>query len=166
MLDKIIEFYSDEEIIIADGFDEAIIGIEASSMRVIYSTSKCIDILMRDMSEEDAIEHFGYNVSGAYIGEKTPIFCEDNFEKDYRSPYCPVCSGCGHDGCCSPLNCDPSDPMCHYSETYTEDLKLGYSSFVKFWDLLEENNWFGKKEEFMKLYDEQLDERHKVNESL
>jgi aminopeptidase C len=56
--------------------------------------------------------------------------------------------------------------MCHYSETYTEDLKLGYSSFVKFWDLLEENNWFGKKEEFMKLYDEQLDERHKVDESL
>lgn len=160
MLDKIIEFYSDEEIVIADGFDEAIIGIEPSSMRVIYSTSKCIDILMRDMSEEDAIEHFGYNVSGAYIGEKTPIFCEDDFAGDYRSPYCPVCSGCGETGCCSPLNCDPFNPRCHYSETNTADLKLGYSTWSRFWDLLEENDWFGKKDEFMKIYDEELDKRH------
>jgi methyl-accepting chemotaxis protein len=30
-----------------------------------------------DMNEEDAIEYFEYNVSGAYIGEKTPIWCDD-----------------------------------------------------------------------------------------
>ena len=160
MLDKIIEFYSDEEIITADGFDEAIIGIEANSMRVIYSTTKCIEVLMKDMTEEDAIEHFGYNVLRSYVGEKTPIFCDDNFSQDYYSPYCPVCSGCGHDGCCSPLNCDPYNPKCHYGQNYTADLKLGYSSFVRFWDLLEENNWFGKEEEFMKIYDEELDKRH------
>ena len=79
MLDIIIERYQDEEILIADGFDEAVIGIDTKSMRLIYSVSKCIEILCRDMNEEDAIEYFEYNVSGSYVGEKTPIWCEDLF---------------------------------------------------------------------------------------
>ena len=57
---------------------DAIIGIDGSSMRLIYSISKCIQILSKDMSEEDAIEYFEYNVSGSYVGEKTPIWCIDN----------------------------------------------------------------------------------------
>jgi hypothetical protein len=32
------------------------------------------------MTLEDALDHFGYNVSGSYVGEKTPIWCEDMFE--------------------------------------------------------------------------------------
>lgn len=74
----IVESYEDEDFLIADGFDEAIIGVDEHSMRVIYSVSKCIEILMKDMSEEAALEHFSYNVSGAYVGEKTPIWCTDN----------------------------------------------------------------------------------------
>lgn len=79
MLQKIINTYSEDEFLVADGFDEAIIGVEDSSMRLIYSTSKCLEILKRVMSEEDAIEHFGFNVIGGYVGNKTPIWCEDNF---------------------------------------------------------------------------------------
>lgn len=79
MIKDIIEIYSDENIIIADGFDEAIIGIDENHMRIIYSFTKCIQILCRDMSEADAIEYFHYNMKGAYIGEKTPIWCMDNF---------------------------------------------------------------------------------------
>jgi len=32
--------------------------------------------LIRDdgMEEEDAIEHFHYNMMGAYVGENTPVF--------------------------------------------------------------------------------------------
>ena len=29
---------------------------------------------MQDMSEEDALEHFDYNIAGSYVGETTPIF--------------------------------------------------------------------------------------------
>lgn len=79
MLEQIIERYEDETFLKADGFDEAIIGVDDSSMRLIYSVSKCIEILMIDMSEEDALDYFGYNVSGAYMGEKTPIWCHDDF---------------------------------------------------------------------------------------
>jgi len=79
MLNKLLEIYPEDSFLKADGFDEAIIGIDESSMRLIYSVSKCISILMRDMSEEDALEHFYYNVSGSYVGDQTPIWCNDNF---------------------------------------------------------------------------------------
>jgi hypothetical protein len=79
MIKAITEQYQDESFLKADGFDEAIIGVDETSMRLIYSVSKCIQILCKDMNEEDAMEYFSFNVSGAYVGEKTPIWCYDNF---------------------------------------------------------------------------------------
>lgn len=79
MLQYILDSYPDEEFLKADGFDKAIIGVDPHSMRLIYSVSKCIDILMKDMTEDEATEYFYFNVSGAYVGEKTPIWCEDVF---------------------------------------------------------------------------------------
>lgn len=80
MLQEIIDSYPDEDILIADGFDDAVIGIEMPSMRIIYSVKRCIEILMDEgLNELDAVEHFYYNVSGAYVGEQTPIWCHDNF---------------------------------------------------------------------------------------
>ena len=81
MINEIIEQYEDETFLKAEGFDEAIIGLDETTMRLIYSVSKCIEILCRDMSEEDALEHFDYNVSGSYMGDKTPIWCYDIFDK-------------------------------------------------------------------------------------
>jgi hypothetical protein len=80
MLEKIVEQFQDEEILKADGFDDAVIGIEESSMRLIYSVEKCINILMKQgMDMTEAVEYFDFNVSGSYIGEKTPIWCDDLF---------------------------------------------------------------------------------------
>ena len=80
MLKKILERYQDEELLIADGFDDAIIGIEESSMRLIYSVDKCINILIKQgMDITEALEYFEFNVSGSYVGEQTPIWCEDLF---------------------------------------------------------------------------------------
>jgi hypothetical protein len=75
-LDELIEKFPECEFLIADGFDDAIIGIEWSSERVVYCVSKCLDILIeRDgMTYSEAIEYFDFNVSSAYVGEKTPIF--------------------------------------------------------------------------------------------
>ena len=77
MIDKVIDYYQDDEFLKADGFDDAIIGVDESSMRLIYSVYACIAILMQEMSEEEAHEYFSYNVSGSYVGEKTPIWCND-----------------------------------------------------------------------------------------
>jgi hypothetical protein len=79
MLDKIIVWFPEDQFLKADGFDEAIIGIEVSTNRLIYSVSKCIKILSEQMEEEEAVEYFEYNVVGCYVGELTPIFCQDNF---------------------------------------------------------------------------------------
>ena len=79
MINEIIEQYEDETFLKADGFDEAIIGVDETTMRLIYSVKKCIEILARDMPEDDAIESFNFNVVGCYMGEKTPIWCFDNF---------------------------------------------------------------------------------------
>lgn len=79
MIETILDRYEDEQFLKADGFDNAIIGVDESTMRLIYSVSKCIEILCEDMSEEDAIEYFDFNVSGSYMGEKTPIWCYDDF---------------------------------------------------------------------------------------
>ncbi len=77
MLERILENYSDEEILMADGFDDAVIGIEENSMRLIYSVHLCLEILKDEMDETDAMEYFTYNVSGGYVGAKTPIWCWD-----------------------------------------------------------------------------------------
>ena len=80
LLEKILVNYPEEEILKADGFDDAVIGID-THMRLVYSIPRSIEILVKDdMTMEDAMEHFYYNVSGSYVGEKTPICVEDNFE--------------------------------------------------------------------------------------
>ena len=83
MLQQILDAFPDEQFLLADGFNEAIIAVEPSSMRLIYSISKCIEILREDMSHEEAIEHFEFNVQNSYVGEKTPIWSydSDHFEQ-------------------------------------------------------------------------------------
>jgi hypothetical protein len=82
MLEEIIERYPDSEFLKADGLDSAIIGVEEKSMRLVYSTQKILKILQteHDMDEVEAIEYFDFNISGAYMGELTPIYMETEFE--------------------------------------------------------------------------------------
>jgi hypothetical protein len=80
ILEQIIDRYPDESFLKAQGLNRAIIGVDEASMRLVYSVSKCIDILRNDMTIEEAIEYFEFNVRGAYVGEKTPIWCEDDFD--------------------------------------------------------------------------------------
>lgn len=45
MLDRILDNFYEEDFLLADGFDEAVIGVEENDMRLIYSVSKCLEIL-------------------------------------------------------------------------------------------------------------------------
>ena len=75
---EIEERYVDEKMLFADGFDEAIIGVAHihSKKIVAYDTNKCIKILMKNMTHEEAMEYFDFNVVGSYVGEYTPAFIE------------------------------------------------------------------------------------------
>lgn len=83
-LEEIIEQYPDEEILKADGFDNCVLGYEYNwdgNIRLIYSVKAMLEelVVSEGMTEEDAIEHFEYNIRGGYVGEKTPIWCQDDF---------------------------------------------------------------------------------------
>jgi len=70
---------TDDEVLLADGFEEAFIGTASRCTQgptAVYDRAKCIEILMlRDgMSEEDAEEFFEFNVIGAWVGDRTPLF--------------------------------------------------------------------------------------------
>ena len=70
----------DPEILFLDGFEAALIGTVyrfGMPSVALYDRAKCIDILMRDgLTHEVAEEHFAFNVEGAWVGERTPAFCE------------------------------------------------------------------------------------------
>ena len=71
--------YDNHQLLKVDGFDNAVIGIEEDSMRLIYSVAKCIEILEDSMDSDKALEHFSFNVHCAYVGDNTPIWCWDYF---------------------------------------------------------------------------------------
>ena len=61
----------------ADGFDDAILGISSrigDDSLLAYDYDKCIKILQKDLSYEEAVEYMEFNVVGSYVGEGTPIF--------------------------------------------------------------------------------------------
>lgn len=82
-LQDIVEMFPDAEILKADGFDECILGFDYSwdgTIRLIYSIKSILDLLIEDgMSIDDAIEFFEFNMRGGYVGEQTPIWCQDDF---------------------------------------------------------------------------------------
>ena len=68
---------ANEDMLFADGLDDALVGyIERAGMPSIacYDKDKCIEILAKDMTYEEAIEYFYFNTAGAYVGENTPCF--------------------------------------------------------------------------------------------
>jgi hypothetical protein len=78
-LDEIREKVKDcEDIILADGFEAAFlgVGIQFNTEFAVYDRDKCIEILKtRDgMSGEEAEEFFSFNVTGAFVGPHTPVF--------------------------------------------------------------------------------------------
>ncbi len=78
MIDEIIDKYPNKTFLKVDGFDDAILGVDKNDFTLVYSVDRCINILVNEgMEEEDAIEHFYYNVIGSYMGEKTPTFIEE-----------------------------------------------------------------------------------------
>ena len=77
-LDNIIEAFPEESFLTADGFNNCIIGLETISMRLIYSKSKIImQLVSEGLTLEEAFEHFSFNIEGSYVGEQTPIWCDD-----------------------------------------------------------------------------------------
>lgn len=77
--ETVAEMGEDTNIIVLDGLNDAIIGFGeefGGKVRLVYDGDKLIKLLMeRDgMSEEDAIEWYGFNIIGAHFGDSNPLF--------------------------------------------------------------------------------------------
>ena len=79
ILDKILDAFEEESFLKIDGHDNAVIGVDLKSMRLIYSVSKIIDNLRNEMTEEEAVEFYEFNIACAHLGDLTPILCEDYY---------------------------------------------------------------------------------------
>ena len=70
--------YYDDSVILADGFELAFLGCgySYSGSYAIYNLDTCIKILeQRDgMSDYEAEEYIEYNVLGAFVGDRMPVF--------------------------------------------------------------------------------------------
>jgi hypothetical protein len=76
--DQLLAFVPDDTLLFADGFDDAILGLDTLSLRVVYSKQQMIEILVsEDMTPEDAIEFLEYNTWNTYVGEQTPIYVDE-----------------------------------------------------------------------------------------
>ena len=80
LLDRIIQS-TEAEFLVADGLEHACIGYDEIGERIIYSVSAIVKHLHEydGMSEEEAQEYFDFNIYNAYVGEKTPIWCFDDY---------------------------------------------------------------------------------------
>lgn len=79
--EQLNEFLTDEnpDALFADGFDDAILGYTQRMNQpplVAYSVDKIIEILMErdEMTYEEALEYFDFNIGGGWVGEGTPIW--------------------------------------------------------------------------------------------
>tara|TARA_R100000900_G_scaffold47100_2_gene37779 strand:- start:57 stop:317 length:261 start_codon:yes stop_codon:yes gene_type:complete len=72
------------EALTLDGFDEAVVGLGcqySKSVCVVYSEEKIIEKLAQEMSYEDAVDYYGFNIACAWVGPHTPIIIKTEYEK-------------------------------------------------------------------------------------
>ena len=75
--EHILESDEYEGVVLCDDMEEAFIGLGEQFFNppiAVYDREKCIEILARDMTYEEAVEYFEFNVIGAWVGEQTPMF--------------------------------------------------------------------------------------------
>jgi len=85
---------------------------------------------------------------------------ENNIEEEEKySPYCPMCSACGEEGCCSALMCR-HDPKGHYCAGYIEDLRFGYAMYDDIMDLLHKDE--EKNKELLEIIEGLFDKNYDI----
>lgn len=68
------------DLLFVDGHDNALLGVAyrfGMEPVALYDRSRIIENLMADgMAHEEAEEFFDFNIIGAWVGERTPIFAD------------------------------------------------------------------------------------------
>jgi len=78
------------------------------------------------------------------------------------SPYCPACSACGEEGCCSPLMCTQA-PDGHYCQSYLIHLQIAYRMDKYFMENIYDDLDEGTKHRYDMEWDRVYDQTYKIN---
>ena len=81
---EIVDDFGDDQLLFLSEpeFDEAIIGIArriGQEDAIAYNANKVYEILAKQLNTEDwtvIFEYFEFNILGAYVGERTPVFVD------------------------------------------------------------------------------------------
>jgi hypothetical protein len=71
------EVFPDTEVLVADGFENAFVGVafQFNNPIPIFDYEKCLQTLVDDgMILSDAEEYLEFNVTGAWVGKGTPAY--------------------------------------------------------------------------------------------
>lgn len=83
ILSLLIQVYQEKSLEKIEGFDNAVIGIEVKTNKLIYSVKKCISLLKKQMPIDEAIDHFYMEIYSENVITKKAIFCEDYLIKNH-----------------------------------------------------------------------------------
>jgi len=76
--EELCEYYGDYDLLFADDFDDAIIGVACGHDcgRVVYDSEKMVKIFVdqNKCTHDEALEYLEFNTFGAYVGNRTPIY--------------------------------------------------------------------------------------------
>ena len=81
MLQQILDNFPDEQFVILDGLDNAVIGVDQNAEKRVYSINDIVDCFVEQgMEPDEAIEYYEYNTARAvpYI-TNAPILIYTDF---------------------------------------------------------------------------------------
>jgi hypothetical protein len=76
-LNALAKIYGENALEKIEGLDDAVIGVDVITNRLIYSVKKCVSILKTKMTTEQAIDFFYADIFSEKATEQKVIFCED-----------------------------------------------------------------------------------------
>ena len=66
----------DPTILLATGYDDCLVGLTLRDGEwvALYDATRIITKLAQEMTDDEALEFFEFNIEGSYMGNKTPVF--------------------------------------------------------------------------------------------
>lgn len=71
------------------GFDHCILGVIDSFEqipRICYSRTRILETLQKEMSYEDAVDYYEYNILNVHFGEHNPVFLDELDNPNIQNP--------------------------------------------------------------------------------
>lgn len=84
-LNDFVATHGDEDTVLYHGFEDCVVGMAerfGTGQVLVYDRDKILEKLQTEgLTEEEAWEHYGFNILGGWVGDGTPIFLTQHFAK-------------------------------------------------------------------------------------